>query len=92
MLSSSGNKALILAAAWAHKDYKMADQLLNYKEQFGIVEVVKTLTLLDSGRKIREWEKTMKSLELQKGKPKQSKLSNCKQNIENLKVIKPKVS
>ncbi|PIK41203.1 hypothetical protein BSL78_21955 [Apostichopus japonicus] len=88
---SSGNKALILAAAWAHKDHKMAERLLSYKEQFGLVEVVKALNLLDSGRKIREWEKKMKRMELQKGKPKKSKLSKCKQNIENLKAVQPKV-
>lgn len=88
---SVGNKALILAAAWAHKDHVMADRLLALKDHFGLVEVIKALSLLDSGRKIREWEKKLRRMELQKDKPKKGKLSKCKQNIENLKSVQPKV-
>ena len=54
------------------------------------MEVLKALTLLDAGRKIREWEKKMKRIQMQpKVKPKN--IGKIKSNIDNLSVIKPKV-
>ncbi len=79
-----------LAAAWARKDHRLANRLLSQSTQFGLVEVLKALTLLDSGRKIREWEKRMKRIQMQP-KVKAKKIGQIKSNIDNLGVIRPKV-
>ena len=42
-----------LAAAWARKDHTLSDSLLSNKDLFGLAEVLKALTLLDSSRRIR---------------------------------------
>ncbi|XP_066264760.1 uncharacterized protein [Branchiostoma lanceolatum] len=47
------------------------------------------LTLLDSGRKVRECEKKMKRLELQPGKTKKKAMGKVKSNKDNLSAIKP---
>ena len=88
---TSGSKARALAVAWARKDkYLAARQLANSKE-FGLVEVLKAATLLDSGRKMREWEKKLKLLRMQT-KVAPQKIAKITTNIHNLSNIKPSVS
>ncbi|XP_072023498.1 uncharacterized protein [Amphiura filiformis] len=83
-------KIRALAAAWARKDHRLANRLLGQSTQFGLVEVLKALTLLDAGRKIREWEKRMKRYQMQP-KVKARKVGQIKSNIDNLGVIRPKM-
>lgn len=89
-LYSTVAKIRALAASWARKDHKLADTLLSQSAEFGLVEVLKALNLLDAGRKTREWEKKMKRLQMQP-KYKSKSLGKMKSNVDNLKVIKPKV-
>ncbi|XP_022082129.1 uncharacterized protein LOC110974636 [Acanthaster planci] len=83
-------KARALAAAWARKDHDLADCLLAQRKAFGLVEVLKAATLLDSGRKMREWEKKLKRLQMQP-KYKAQKVAKMKTTIHNLSAIKPSV-
>ncbi|XP_038078053.1 uncharacterized protein LOC119745626 [Patiria miniata] len=84
------SKARALATAWARKDHDLADGLLSQRKEFGLVEVLKAVTLLDSGRRMREWEKKLKRLQMQP-KYKQSKVAKMKTQIHNLNAIKPSV-
>ena len=81
-----------LAAAWARKDHDLAGTFLKNKDQFGLVEVLKALSLLDSARAIRVEEKKLKRLQLQTGgKVKPKVMGRFKSNIDNLAKQKPKV-
>lgn len=57
-----------------------------------MVEVLKALTLLDAGRKIRRIEKTMKRLQMSGHKLNPKLLGKFKSNTDNLAVLKPSVS
>jgi len=81
-----------LAAAWARHDYALADAFLQDKENFGINEVLKALTLLDSGRQVRVLEKKMKRLQTSAGKVKPTTTGKLKSDIDNLNKNKPLVS
>ena len=81
-----------LAAAWARHDYDLADAFLQNKENFGLNEVLKALTLLDSGRQVRVLEKKMKRLQMSDGKVKPHTMGKLKSDIDNLNKNKPKVS
>ncbi|XP_067674466.1 uncharacterized protein [Haliotis asinina] len=78
-----------LTAAWARHDYKLADAFLQNREQFGLVEVLKALTLLDSGRRVRVLEKKLKRLQLTGSKISKKKFGKLKSDIDNLNAIKP---
>ncbi|XP_046353942.2 uncharacterized protein LOC124133554 [Haliotis rufescens] len=78
-----------LTAAWARHDYKLADAFLQNREQFGFVEVLKALTLLDSGRRVRVLEKKLKRLQLTGSKISKKKFGKLKSDIDNLHAIKP---
>ncbi|XP_071114112.1 uncharacterized protein [Haliotis cracherodii] len=78
-----------LTAAWARHDYKLADAFLQNREQFGLVEVLKALTLLDSGRRVRVLEKKLKRLQLTGSKISKKKFGKLKSDIDNLHAIKP---
>ncbi|CAH1799551.1 unnamed protein product [Owenia fusiformis] len=80
-----------LAAAWARQDLNLANRLLKDQENYSFNEVLKAVTLLDSSRQIRVHEKKLKRLQLQAEKVKPRKLGLIKSQIDNLKVIKPKV-
>ncbi|XP_066264746.1 uncharacterized protein [Branchiostoma lanceolatum] len=84
-----GSRIRALAAAWARHDHTLADTFLQDSSKFGLVEILKALTLLDSGRKVRECEKKMKRLELQPGKTKKKAMGKVKSNKDNLSAIKP---
>lgn len=58
---------------------------------FGVVEVYKAVTLLDSGRTARAFEKKLKRLQIQKNKVKADTMGKLKSNIDNLMTIKPTV-
>ena len=85
-----GSKVRALAVAWARKDHDLADSLLANSKEFGLVEVLKAATLLDSGRKTREWEKKLKRIQMQ-SKVKVNKVAKIKTAIHNLNAIKPSV-
>ena len=80
-----------LASAWARKDHELSDLFLQDRDQFGLVEVLKAATLLDSGRCIRVQEKKLKQLQMQSSKVKPRKMGKFKSTIDNLKAIQPKV-
>ena len=80
-----------LAAAWSRKDHNLANTFLSNREMFGLVEVLKALTLLDSSRRIRVEEKKLKRLQTQGAKLKPHVLGKFKSNIDNLTVVRPKV-
>lgn len=84
-------KVRALAAAWARSDQGLASSFLSSRERFGLVEVLKALTLLDSSRRIRVEEKKLKRLQLQtNGKVKPKVLGKFKSNVDNLTAQKPK--
>lgn len=78
-----------LAAAWARHDYELADAFLQDQNNFGLNEVLKALTLLDSGRQVRVLEKKMKRLQMSAGKVKPQTMGNLKRDIDNLNKNKP---
>lgn len=85
-----------LAAAWARRDKNISNTLLKDRDKYGLVEILKALTLLDSGRRMRVYEKKIKRLEISKNrnppaKVKSSTMGRIKSDINNLKFIKPKV-
>ena len=89
---SSDARARGLAAAWARQDHDLADSLLINRQTFGLVEVLKALTILDSARRIREEEKRLKKMFIQTGgKVKPKIMGKFKSNIDNLTANKPKV-
>lgn len=58
---------------------------------FGVVEVYKAVTLLDSGRTARAFEKKLKRLQIQKNKVNADTMGKLKSNIDNLMKIKPTI-
>ncbi|XP_070563497.1 uncharacterized protein [Ptychodera flava] len=84
-----GSRIRALAAAWARKDLAAVNMFLAQPDSFGLVEILKALTLLDSGRRVREFEKKMRRLEMQ-GKVKRKTIGKLKSNIDNLNAVKPK--
>ncbi|XP_046571651.1 uncharacterized protein LOC124279819 [Haliotis rubra] len=86
---SQNARVRALAAAWARSDYDLSDGFLQNREQFGLVEVLKALTLLDSGRQIRVLEKRMTRLLLSGTKVSKKKMGKIKADLGNLKAIKP---
>lgn len=82
-------KARSLAAAFARHDNKLIDLLLNQHKQYGFVDILKAVTILDSAREIRAREKKIKRLELSGSKIKPHKLGKIKNDINNLKLLKP---
>ena len=83
-------KARSLAAAFARHDHKLIDFFLNHDKQYGFVDVLKAVTILDSAREVRAKEKKIKRLELSGSKIKSHKLGQIKNNINNLALLKPK--
>jgi hypothetical protein len=56
-------KVRALAAAWARHDHDLSSMLLTMpNEQFFVVEVLKAVRLLDTGRQARQAERKMKVL------------------------------
>lgn len=78
--------------AWGRKDYSLSNTLLKNREEFGLVEVLKALTLLDSGRQLRVLEKRLKQLQLSPTKVKPRKLGKIKSDINSLTALALPVS
>ncbi|XP_052787806.1 uncharacterized protein LOC128222742 [Mya arenaria] len=78
-----------LAAAWARHDYSLAEAFLQDRTRFGLLEVLKAVTLLDSGRQVRVLEKKLKRLQTSAGKAKPHTLGKLKSDIDNLNTNKP---
>eukprot|EP01087_Luapelamoeba_hula_P024172 TRINITY_DN9107_c0_g1_i1.p1 TRINITY_DN9107_c0_g1~~TRINITY_DN9107_c0_g1_i1.p1 ORF type:complete len:718 (-),score=91.87 TRINITY_DN9107_c0_g1_i1:127-2004(-) len=59
-------KARLLAAAWHHHDWSLASYLLGaHEEQFGLVEVLRAVRILDAPRKAKGFERRIARLEKQ---------------------------
>lgn len=88
-------KVRALAAAWARHDHDLSATFLTMPdEQFFVVEVLKAVRLLDSGRQARQAERKLKALRAQltklenhKGRSRLGrKLVAMKKAVNNLKV------
>ncbi|XP_062596244.1 uncharacterized protein LOC134257670, partial [Saccostrea cucullata] len=77
-----------LAAAWARKDFQLAESFLQNRENFGLNEVLKSLQLLDAGRQARVLEKKMKMLQVSKNRVKRKTIGKLKSDISNLNRMK----
>ncbi|XP_048769529.2 uncharacterized protein LOC125675774 [Ostrea edulis] len=77
-----------LAAAWARKDFQLAESFLENQDNFGLNEVLKALQLLDAGRQARVLEKKMKMLQVSKNKVKAKTIGKLKSDIDNLNKMK----
>lgn len=89
MISDARIRAL--AAAWARKDFKLAESFLGNHDNFGLNEVLKALQLLDAGRQARVLEKKMKMLQVSKNKVKSTTMGKLKSDIDNLNKMKSPV-
>ena len=78
--------------AWARGDQELAGAFLKLRSQFGLVEVLRALNILDAGRQCRVLEKRLKSLQLSGAKVKQKKMGKLKSDIDNLNKLKPPVN
>ena len=91
MLVFPDSRVRALAAAWSRKDHELSNTFLSNRDMFGLVEVLKSLTLLDSSRRIRVEEKKLKCLQTHGSKLKPHVIGKFKSNIDNLTAIRPKV-
>ncbi|BFZ09851.1 hypothetical protein BsWGS_12890 [Bradybaena similaris] len=80
-----------LSMAWARGDHELASAFLNLPKHFGLVEVLKALTMLDSSRKIRVLEKRLAFLQLSGSKVNPKKIGKLKSDINNLNMLKPPI-
>jgi hypothetical protein len=81
-----------LAAAWARKDFQLAESFLQNRDNFGLNEVLKALQLLDAGRRARVLEKKTKRLQMSKNKVKPKTIGKLKSHIDNFNKMKSPVS
>ena len=89
---SDSSKAKALAAAWARKDYELAETLLEFPdEEFALKEVLTAVTILDSGRLKRAKIKRIQLLQTQGCKKKQ-KIDKLKSAIGSISKDIPPVS
>ncbi|XP_033727100.1 uncharacterized protein LOC117316564 [Pecten maximus] len=77
-----------LAAAWARNDFDLSNAFLKDRDNFGLVEVLKALQLLDSGRQARVKEKQLRRLQISTNKVLPKTLGKLKSDIDNLNAIK----
>ncbi|XP_022103530.1 uncharacterized protein LOC110986179 [Acanthaster planci] len=90
---SQVSKVHALSAAWAHHDQDLANCLLTNTKAFGLVEVLKAASLLDTGRRVRTWERRLKRLQMYPKKlaRKQNRaVGKIKAQINSLMANKPK--
>lgn len=84
-------RARSLAAAFARRDKDLIEFLLNHNKQFGFVDVLKAVTILDSKREAASIEKKIARISSKTGsviKPK--KLGAFKNDINSLRKMQPK--
>lgn len=68
---AKGSRPRILAVCWALKHNVLADYLLKeWKELFGLPDVLRALQLMDAGRKVRAYERRIDRLQKQGGSQK----------------------
>ena len=77
--------------SWARGDRDFTQSLLQLRSQFGLVEVLRAITMLDAGRQMRVIEKQMKCLQLSGNKVNPQKIGKLKSNLDNLRRTKPSV-
>jgi hypothetical protein len=91
MLANS--KARALAAAFARHDRDLVDFFMNHENKnFGFADVLKAVTILDSGREKRAIQKKLERIQAKTGAgPKAKKLGKWKNDMNNLDKITPKL-
>ena len=80
----------LLAAAFSRRDKTMVDFFLNHNKQFGFVDLLKAVTLLDSGREKRAIEKKLARVSKTGTVMKTLKLKKFNMRIKNLEKMIPK--
>ena len=86
------SRARSLAAAFARHDKDLIDFYLNKQKQFGLSDVVKASSILDSRRQKKAIEKKIERIEKSSGKPvKAKRLGKLKNDINNLEKLRPKI-
>lgn len=86
-------RARSLAAAFARRDKDLFDYMLNRNKQFGFVDVLKAVQILDANREATSIEKKIARITDKTGsviKPK--KLGKWKNDINNWRKMQPKAS
>ena len=83
-------RAHLLAAAFSRRDKTMVDFFLNHNKQFGFVDLVKAITLLDSGREKRAIEKKLACVSKTGTVMKPLKLKKFSIRLKNLEKVIPK--
>ena len=84
-------KARALAAAFARHDSQLIEFFLNHHKQFGFVDLLKAVSILDSSREKKSIEKKIERVQKCGSVMKAKKLGQLKNDIQNLEKIKPKV-
>ncbi|OWF42654.1 Serine/arginine repetitive matrix protein 2 [Mizuhopecten yessoensis] len=79
-----------LAASWARNDFKMSTEFICDRDRYGMVEILKALQIVDSGRLIRQGEKTLKRLQTARGKVSRHKIDKLKCKINSMRKLQPK--
>jgi hypothetical protein len=84
-------RARSLAAAFARRDKDLIDYMLNRNKQFGFVDVLKAVQILDAGREANAIEKKITRITEKTGtviQPK--KLGKWKNDVNSLRRLQPK--
>ena len=76
----SGSKPKILATAFANKDRSLSTYLLSKRDEFQMIDILRSLKVLDTPRKIREVEKRIAKLVSCGAKPKKVQAKTRKLN------------
>ncbi|XP_069121480.1 LOW QUALITY PROTEIN: uncharacterized protein [Argopecten irradians] len=79
-----------LAASWVRKDFRLSSDFLRDRDHYGVAEILKALEILDSSRRIRQKEKTLKRLQLSSKKVSHHTTEHLKGKIHNLRKIQPR--
>eukprot|EP01099_Mayorella_cantabrigiensis_P003827 TRINITY_DN287_c0_g1_i1.p1 TRINITY_DN287_c0_g1~~TRINITY_DN287_c0_g1_i1.p1 ORF type:complete len:548 (+),score=92.80 TRINITY_DN287_c0_g1_i1:208-1851(+) len=81
-------KSRALAAAWARKDYKLANIFLNKEDWFVLPEVLKALKILDAPRRRKALEKKIAKLQA-RGKVKPKVIFQLRSKINEIRSETP---
>jgi hypothetical protein len=84
-------KSRSLAAAFCRNDKELIDYFLNHNKNFGFVDVLKALNILDAKRSKRALESKIERISKTGSVMKAQKMAVLKNNIHNLEKIQTKV-
>ena len=76
----TGSKPKILAVSIANKNRSLTDYILSKRDEFQMIDILRSLKLLDSPRKVREAEKAVAKLVAAGAKPKKIQAKTRKVN------------